>query len=320
MRIVIVTGAGSRFVDPLLGSGYSIVGIVEHRDRNEGTGALTRMIRMLSGLVLRGRRITEPRQTATAHNIPYLSLEHADSNGFATWLKARDPDLLAVYMGPFLKEEILKIPRYGAVNIHPSVLPRYRGGRPIVWMHYLFDLDGGVTVHFLDKGMDTGDIIEQVGFPIEPGMSEDSVERIAVEQHGIPMMLRAFDAIAAGRCRRIPQPRESPTPVARQMTDERCWELIDWDNWTLERTWHFLRCKPFWRSKLPARFLDDAYCYSIAGFERTRSSGRSGDIQRDRRGIFFVHPEGKIRIQSAFSLKAVVRLALQACQRAVARG
>jgi len=176
-------------------------------------------------------------------------------------------------------------------------------------MHYFLDLEGGVTVHFLDKGIDTGDIINQQQFPIEPGMTEHEVEKIAVERYGIPMMLCALDAIASGNCPRIPQPPQSPTPMARRITGDNYWKMIDWENWTLERTWHFLRCAPLWQRQLPSRrYFEKSFRYQVGNYERATHMASAGSLQRDRHGLFFAHRDGKIYITTRFSVKAFIKI------------
>lgn len=79
-----------------------------------------------------------------------------------SWVKSLSPDLIVVYsMSQLLKENIYSIPRFGTINLHPSYLPEYRGPNPIFWMYYNMEKQGGVTVHYIDQGEDTGNIILQ---------------------------------------------------------------------------------------------------------------------------------------------------------------
>ncbi len=289
---------------PLLESGHRVVGAVEMRDQTQNWSRLQRWLKILYWRCLRGRQPPHLRHLAEAHDIPYITIETVGDQAFVAWLKALKPDVLVVYKMSILSEEILSVPVYGAINIHPSLLPRYRGSSPILWMHHRLDLEGGVTVNFVDRGMDTGDIIYQQPFPIEIGMSEVTVEQLAVDQFGIPLLVKALDAIADNNCPRVRQPATSPTPSARRVTGEKYWQMIDWNQWSLEHTWHFLRCTPWWRFKLPPHpIVGETIEYWIGAYERSAHSAVPGSLQRDTHGFYFAHPRGKIRVLQRFSFK-----------------
>ncbi|AAM07923.1 formyltransferase family protein [Methanosarcina acetivorans] len=73
-----------------------------------------------------------------------------------------EPDLIVVFsMSHLLKENVFNVPSYGTVNIHYSYLPEYGGPNPLFWQYYDYILDPGVTLHYVDKGEDTGNVIYQ---------------------------------------------------------------------------------------------------------------------------------------------------------------
>lgn len=83
-------------------------------------------------------------------------------------LKDINPDVICVVAyGKIIPKEILEIPKYGCVNVHPSLLPQYRGSAPIQWAILNGDKETGVTTMYLDEGMDSGDIILQTKTPID---------------------------------------------------------------------------------------------------------------------------------------------------------
>lgn len=83
-------------------------------------------------------------------------------------IRAAKPDVIVVAaFGQILPEEILNIPRYGAINVHASLLPRYRGASPIQWAILNGDESTGVTTMQMDAGLDTGDILEQESIPLD---------------------------------------------------------------------------------------------------------------------------------------------------------
>jgi len=100
--------------------------------------------------------------------VPHYSFENMDSLG--KLLNTLKPDVLAVYKMPFLlPEHIFTIPRYGSINIHPSLLPKYRGPNPWFWTYYNMETVGGITIHRIDQFEDHGEILAQRSFEIKWG-------------------------------------------------------------------------------------------------------------------------------------------------------
>lgn len=136
------------------------------------------------------------------------------------------PDLIVtVTWRGLLPPEVLNIPSKGAINLHGSLLPKYRGNAPVTWALLNGDKEIGATVHYIDEGMDTGDILEQVALPI--GMDEsvgDVFERL-LEADG-PMLVRAIRKIESGQAAPIPQNHEQATRAYKRKPED---GLIDWN-------------------------------------------------------------------------------------------
>jgi methionyl-tRNA formyltransferase len=142
----------------------------------------------------------------------------------APLLQACDPDLLLCLGFPWLlPPEALAVPRFGAANMHPSLLPRYRGPNPIGWAFRNDDAELGLTVHRMDESFDTGAILAQAAVPLE---DDDHLANLAPKLEGIagPLLLRALERIAAGDPG-DPQDEEEAS-YAGLMEDE--WAEIDW--------------------------------------------------------------------------------------------
>ncbi|MGI6455390.1 MAG: formyltransferase family protein [bacterium] len=78
------------------------------------------------------------------------------------WVREKNPDFICVKsMSQLLKENIFSIPKYGTINLHPSILPNYRGPNPLFWTMFNQECESGMTVHYINKGEDTGDILRQ---------------------------------------------------------------------------------------------------------------------------------------------------------------
>lgn len=120
-------------------------------------------------------------------------------------LRAATPDLIIVAgFSKILKREVIEIPRIACVNIHPSLLPAYRGPNPVYWVVANGERQTGVTAHFIDEGIDSGDIIDQEEVPIEPGAGEEDVFADCVEA-AARLASRVVRQFHEGRVRRIPQ-------------------------------------------------------------------------------------------------------------------
>lgn len=116
---------------------------------------------------------------------------------------APDAIVVAAY-GQILPESILNIPKYGCVNIHASLLPKYRGAAPIEWAIMDGEKETGVTTMYMAKGLDTGDMIEQAVVPIsDDDTGETLTEKLAAS--GAELILSTLTKLEAGTAVRTPQ-------------------------------------------------------------------------------------------------------------------
>jgi methionyl-tRNA formyltransferase len=135
------------------------------------------------------------------------------------------PDAIVVIAyGQILPESILRIPKAGCLNVHASLLPKYRGAAPIQWAIIRGEQETGITTMFMDKGMDTGDMLLQQRVPIAPedtaGSLHDTLARV-----GADVLIRTLQGLADGSVEPIPQNHEEAT-YAPLLTKED--GLIDW--------------------------------------------------------------------------------------------
>lgn len=129
------------------------------------------------------------------------------------------PDLIVVVAyGKILPKAILDYPKYGCINVHVSLLPKYRGAAPIQYAILNGETETGVTVMYMDEGLDTGDMIAAQPFPIAGNDDANSVfERAA--QYGIPLLKDVICGIARGVVKRTPQ-NEAEATFAPQLTKD----------------------------------------------------------------------------------------------------
>ena len=130
---------------------------------------------------------------------------------------APDAIIVAAY-GLFLPAEILELPRLGCLNIHPSLLPKYRGPSPVVSAMLEGDATTGVTIMLLDEGMDSGPILAQVERPIGGAETADALTDHLFEI-GASLLTRALDEWAAGELSPTPQ-NDADATFTRRLTRE----------------------------------------------------------------------------------------------------
>jgi methionyl-tRNA formyltransferase len=165
------------------------------------------------------------------HDLPILQPEKVTESIFQEVLKKLHPDLFVVVAyGQILPKSILEIPRYGAVNVHASLLPKYRGAAPIAWAILKGEKITGVTTMMMDEGMDTGDILLQKSIPIgEDEIRETLHEKLAVL--GAQILLETLERMKAGNLRPVPQDHSRATyaPPLKKVDGR-----IDWTKEAIE--------------------------------------------------------------------------------------
>ncbi|MBC2575642.1 methionyl-tRNA formyltransferase [Peptostreptococcus canis] len=141
-------------LERLIEDGHDIVGVVTQPDRPKGRGNKI--------------SVSPVKEVALKHNLKIFQPEKASSPEFTAELKGLNPDLIVVIAyGQILKKNLLEIPKYGCINVHVSLLPKLRGAAPINWAIINGDKKTGVTIMFMDEGLDTGDIIDVKEFELD---------------------------------------------------------------------------------------------------------------------------------------------------------
>jgi methionyl-tRNA formyltransferase len=181
----------------------------------------------------RGRQITAGpvKAAALAHGIPVAQpLSLKDPAGRAE-LEAWRPDVLVVVAyGLILPPAVLALPRLGCINIHGSLLPRWRGAAPIQRAILAGDSHTGVTIMLMDVGLDTGPMLLKQEIPIESTDTGGSIhDRLSVS--GASALLEALEGYSAGTLKPIPQPAEGVTYASKIEKSE---ARLDWHRDALE--------------------------------------------------------------------------------------
>lgn len=208
MRIVFM-GTSSFAVpslEQLLAAGHEVAAVVTQPDRPSGRG--------------RKLKLSPVKEKALYYHLPcYQPLKIKDDQAFH-YIKDCSPELIVVVAyGQILPGAILDYPPYGSINVHASLLPRYRGAAPVQRAIMAGEKVTGVTTMFMDRGLDTGDIIMQAQVEIEPDMDHGQLESILAEK-GARLLIDTIHALQEGSISRIPQDHRLATIAARITSED----------------------------------------------------------------------------------------------------
>lgn len=181
----------------LMESGYDVVGVVTQPDRPKGR-----------------KQILTPspvKEIALQHNIPILQPERIRKQEAYEEVLAMNPDLIVTAaFGQILPKAILDCPQYGCINVHASLLPKYRGGAPIHYAVMNGEVETGVTIMYMVEELDAGDIISQVKIPISDTDTAGTIfDKLA--DLGAQLLVDTLPEIVAGKITAIPQDHTQAT-------------------------------------------------------------------------------------------------------------
>lgn len=170
----------------------------------------------------RGRRgkpvPTDVKKRAIELGIETIDAEDVKSDEFVSILKDLKPDLLVVVAFRILPSSVLAIPQMGSINLHASLLPKYRGAAPIHWAVIKGEKETGCTVFFLNENVDTGKMIRQMKIEIDPMENTGDVYN-KLKVLGSEMLVDAVNDIANGSAEMIPQKDELATPAPKLFSE-----------------------------------------------------------------------------------------------------
>ena len=188
----------------LVRNSYPVAAVVTQPDRPKG----------------RGKQLVAPpvKMAAISYNIPVLQPPRIKDSSFLEILERISPDIIVVAaFGQILPKAVLDFPPLGCINVHPSLLPKYRGAAPINWTLIHGEAGTGVTIMYMDEGLDTGDILLQEETDIAPDETFGHLhDRLA--NLGADLLLKVVQMLEAGQASRKPQDnsRSSYAPMLKK--------------------------------------------------------------------------------------------------------
>ena len=254
----------------LIQAGEEISAVVTQPDRKKG----------------RGHLLSQPpvKELAVKNGINVLQPEKMNDAALLNELSSIKPELIAVVAyGKILTEEILRLPELGCINVHASLLPKYRGAAPIAWAIINGEKKTGITTMLMDKGLDTGDILLQEELQIR---DDDTTETLSLRlsELGASLLLKTISRIKDGSLKPQKQSEEDAyAPIIKKEDG-----LVNWSKTAIELS-NFVRGMHPWPG---------AYCYlngemiKLIGVKAVSGSGMAGRIEKAHNGEFIAGTGG----------------------------
>lgn len=284
-------------LEALVASEHEVVGVVTQPDKPKGRGKEIHM--------------SPVKECALKYNIPVYQPVRAREESFVDEMRALHPDVMVVIaFGQILPKTLLELPKYGCVNIHASLLPKYRGAAPIQWAVINGDEETGITTMMMDVEMDTGDMLEKTVVKLDPNETGGSLfDRLSLL--GGDLILSTLEKLEKGELTPIAQDHEKATyvkKISKSMGD------IDWtkDAASIERLVRGLNPWPsaftrwngkmlkIWEAKVLPNGENQAPCGSVLSADEQGIKIQTGE------GVLCVTSlqlEGKKRMDTAAFLR-----------------
>ena len=190
---------------------HEILAVVTQPDRPKGRGNKLLQTPVKEYALAQGLTVYQPQKVKTPE--------------FVELLHELQPELIVVAaFGQFLSKEILELPKYGCINVHASLLPKYRGAAPIQYAIIKGEKESGVTIMQMDIGMDTGAMLDKVVVPIAENTTMGELHD-ALREQGAALLLQVIDKVAAGTA--VAEPQDDAQATYATLLD-RSMEHIDW--------------------------------------------------------------------------------------------
>jgi methionyl-tRNA formyltransferase len=196
----------------LISEGHKILAVVTQPDRHEGRG--------------KKMAFSPVKKFALEHNILTLQPEKVSDTNFCGLIRDTAPDMIIVVaFGQILNKELLMIPKWGAINIHASLLPKYRGAAPIQWSILNNESMTGLTILRVDEGVDTGPILYQEAIPIKKDETAGQLcDRLSGKAGAL--LTRFLGIMAEGKAKETVQYHTSATYAPKI---DKGMAMIEWD-------------------------------------------------------------------------------------------
>ena len=268
----------------LINAGHEITAVVTQPDRQAGRGRQLRSCPVKREAEKNGIRVLQPQRVRDDHFIRELEVFSPSA-------------IVVVAYGQILPSGILHLPRYGCINVHASLLPDYRGAAPVTWAIVNGEKKTGISIMFMDEGMDTGPVLLQKEMDILDDDTAGSLS-LRLSEAGAHLLISALQGIEKGTL--IPQPQAGKVSYAPPL--KKVDALIEWSK-TAKELFQFIRGMNPWPGAYT--FLEGERIRILKGdpvvtegeHDKTGSAGEPGMIDTVTRNELIVRTgSGKIAI------------------------
>lgn len=266
-------------LDMLVSHGYEVTAVITQPDKPKGRGNKLMASPVKEYAEKNGIRVLQPAKVKAADSVNQL--------------KDIKPDLLVtVAYGQLLSKEILEVPPYGCINVHGSLLPKYRGAAPIHWAVINGEVETGITTMYTDIGMDTGDMLLKKTVKISENMCVgDLHDKLSIL--GADVLLETLKELEKGTLRRVPQPNDeaSLAPIIKKETG-----LVDWTKSSME-IHNLVRGTNPWPGAYSYYKGDRIRIWNSSVYNNSKASEKCGEIcEVSSRGIVVATGSGYLTI------------------------
>lgn len=189
-------------LEKIIEAGHEVAAVITQPDKPKGRG--------------KAMQFPAVKEAAITHNIPVYQPVKVREEAFVEQLRKIDPEVIVVVaFGQILPKEILDMPKYGCVNVHASLLPKYRGAAPIQWAVIDGEKESGVTTMMMDVGLDTGDMLLKTVVPIEEKETGGSLHD-KLSAAGGTLLVKTLQDLEQGKAVRTPQ-RDAESNYAKML-------------------------------------------------------------------------------------------------------
>lgn len=184
-------------LEEIIKAGHEVLAVFTQPDKPKGRG--------------KAMQFPPVKETALAHDLTVYQPERVKDEEYVSILRELNPDVIVVVaFGQILSKEILDLPRFGCVNVHASLYPKYRGAAPIQWAVIDGEKESGVTTMLMNEGIDTGDMLKKVVVPLDEKETGGSLfDKLAEE--GAKLLVETLVDLENGTATRTPQDHDKAT-------------------------------------------------------------------------------------------------------------
>lgn len=280
-------------LEGLLEAGYDVLAVVTQPDRPVG----------------RKKTITPPpvKEAALKHNLLVLQPEKISGSPEMEKVIELAPDIIVTAaFGQFLPEKILQAPKFGAINVHASLLPKYRGGAPVHYSIINGEKETGVTIMEMVKKMDAGDILSQKAIPITKNDDVGTMfERLSLV--GKELLLETLPKILANEITPIPQD-ETKVTFSPNITREQ--EQIDWHK-TAEEVDNQVRGMRPWPTAFTTYQESNWKLWEVTPLTETTAAEAGTIVKRSKKELWIACGQGTLLAVNVLQPSGKGKLAVQ---------